>query len=124
MNCASRFDKIADQDSSAARPDETSGAKEMKATINHCLIDYTDHGGGEPLIFLHAFPLNQTMWEGQVADLSAHCRIVTVDLRGFGGSDVLEPLCAMDQMASDVRGLMSALKIERTTLVGLSMGGY
>lgn len=96
----------------------------MKATINHLNINYRDQGSGEPVIFLHAFPLNQTMWDEQMAALSHHCRTITLDLRGFGGSDVTEAPATMEQMAADVRGLMSALDVERATLVGLSMGGY
>src|ERR1700754_2860763 len=96
----------------------------MKATINHLNIDYRDQGSGEPVIFIHAFPLGQTMWEEQLAALKYHCRAVTLDLRGFGGSGVPDQPCAMEQMATDVRGLMATLDIERATLVGLSMGGY
>jgi 3-oxoadipate enol-lactonase len=96
----------------------------MKATIHHLNIDYRDQGSGEPVIFIHAFPLNQTMWNDQLTALSHYCRTITLDLRGFGGSDVPDGPYAMEQMAADVRGLMSALNIERATLVGLSMGGY
>ncbi|MFL6275981.1 MAG: alpha/beta fold hydrolase [Blastocatellia bacterium] len=96
----------------------------MKATINHLNLEYRDQGSGEPVIFIHAFPLNQTMWDEQVAALSHRCRTITLDLRGFGGSDVADGPSMMEQMAADVRGLMAALEIERATLVGLSMGGY
>lgn len=96
----------------------------MKATIHHLNIDYRDQGSGEAVIFIHAFPLNQTMWDEQLAALQPHSRVITLDLRGFGGSDVSAAPCTMEQMAADVRGLMSGLDIERATLVGLSMGGY
>jgi 3-oxoadipate enol-lactonase len=96
----------------------------MKVTINHINIDYRDQGSGEPVIFIHAFPLNQTMWDEQLAALRHHCRAITLDLRGFGGSDVPDGPSEMEQMAVDVRSLMSSLDIERATLVGLSMGGY
>jgi 3-oxoadipate enol-lactonase len=96
----------------------------MRATINHLNLEYRDQGSGEPVIFIHAFPLNQTMWDEQVAALSHRCRTITLDLRGFGGSDVADGPSMMEQMAADVRGLMAALEIERATLVGLSMGGY
>lgn len=96
----------------------------MNATINHLNINYRDQGSGEPVIFIHAFPLNQTMWDDQLTALSHHCRTITLDLRGFGGSDVPDGPYAMEQMAADVRGLMAALDIDRATLVGLSMGGY
>jgi 3-oxoadipate enol-lactonase len=87
-------------------------------------IDYRDRGAGVPVIFIHAFPLNQTMWDDQLAALHNHCRIITLDLRGFGQSDAPQGPYLMDQMAADVRGLMSVLGIDRAVLVGLSMGGY
>jgi 3-oxoadipate enol-lactonase len=96
----------------------------MKATIHHLNINYRDQGSDTPVIFIHAFPLNQTMWDEQVAALSHHCRTITLDLRGFGGSLVTDGPSAMEQMAADVRGLMSLLEIDRAVLVGLSMGGY
>jgi pimeloyl-ACP methyl ester carboxylesterase len=96
----------------------------MKAHVNGINIDYRDEGEGLPVVFIHAFPLNQTMWDDQVAALKKICRCITVDLRGFGGSDVPDGPYSMDQMAEDVRALMSRLEIDRAVLVGLSMGGY
>src|SRR5437588_9812087 len=92
--------------------------------INGISITYRDEGVGLPLIFLHAFPLNQTMWDDQVSELRNHCRVVTLDLRGFSLSSAPPGPYSMDQMAGDVRGLMSVLDIEKAVLVGLSMGGY
>jgi 3-oxoadipate enol-lactonase len=101
----------------------------MKIEINKTSFGYRDEGSGIPVIFIHAFPLNQTMWDEQVAALKNHCRVITLDLPGFGESDVpdgryTDGSYTMDQMASDVRGLMSALDIDRAVLAGLSMGGY
>jgi pimeloyl-ACP methyl ester carboxylesterase len=91
---------------------------------NGIQIDYRDTGSGLPVIFIHAFPLNQTMWDKQLVALQTDCRVITMDLRGFGHSDAPQGPCLMDQMAADVRGVMSGLNIERAVLVGLSMGGY
>lgn len=96
----------------------------MKIKIHDASIDYRDEGAGSPVLFIHAFPLNQTMWDEQIEALRNHCRVITMDLRGFGNSDVADGVSSMDQMAADARALMSALDIDRATLVGLSMGGY
>ncbi len=96
----------------------------MKTRINGIDIDYRDQGEGLPVVFIHAFPLNQTMWDEQITALRGRCRAITLDLRGFGHSDVPAGPYTMDQMAADVRGLMAALEIDRAVLVGLSMGGY
>jgi 3-oxoadipate enol-lactonase len=96
----------------------------MKTEINGITIAYSDEGAGLPVVFIHAFPLDKTMWDDQMAVLRNHCRTITFDLRGFGDSDVPDGPYTMDQMAADVRGLMSRLDIERAVIVGLSMGGY
>ena len=96
----------------------------MKTTVNGASIDYRDEGTGLPIVFIHAFPLNQTMWDEQVAALKNRYRTITLDLRGFGHSDAPPGPYLMDQMASDVRGLLSLLNIDQAVLVGLSMGGY
>jgi len=96
----------------------------MKAEINGINIGYSDEGAGEPVIFIHAFPLGQAMWDKQVAAIKDRYRAITIDLRGFGDSDAPEGVYEISQMADDVRELMRRLSIEKATLVGISMGGY
>ncbi|MFY9609092.1 MAG: alpha/beta fold hydrolase [Blastocatellia bacterium] len=96
----------------------------MKVEVNGINIDCRDEGEGLPVILIHAFPLNQTMWDDQMAALRKVCRAITLDLRGFGRSGFADSPHSIEQMASDVRGLMKALGIDRAVLVGLSMGGY
>jgi len=87
-------------------------------------IDYRDEGTGLPIVFFHAFALNQTMWDEQAGALRNRFRVITLDLRGFGGSAVQNDLSTMPEMAADARELLSALAIEKAIIVGLSMGGY
>lgn len=96
----------------------------MQVEINGITIDYTDQGSGLPVIFIHAFPLNKSMWDEQIEAVGDSYRSIALDLRGHGHSTVAPGPYAMEQMASDIRGLMSALSIEKAVLVGLSMGGY
>ena len=96
----------------------------MKTTVNGIQINYRDSGRGLPVVFIHAFPLNQSMWDEQVEALSGICRTITLDLRGFGQSDAPRGPYWMAQMACDVRGLMPVLEIEKPVVIGLSMGGY
>ena len=96
----------------------------MKVRVNDVNLAYSDEGQGAPIIFLHAFPLNRTTWEPQVADLSDRYRVVTIDLRGHGESDAPAWRYTLDLFAEDVNGLLEQLGIPRATFVGLSMGGY
>jgi len=64
----------------------------MKAQVNGITIAYSDRGIGLPIVFLHAFPLNRTMWAPQEEALSSQFRVITIDLRGHGASDAPPPL--------------------------------
>jgi 3-oxoadipate enol-lactonase len=96
----------------------------VKVQVNGVTLAYSDRGAGLPLVFLHAFPLNRSMWTAQEQALSSQFRIVTVDLRGHGESDAPLWRYTLDQAADDVRALMDHVSIRQAVLVGLSMGGY
>ncbi len=87
-------------------------------------ICYRDEGSGQPLVFLHAFPLDQTMWDDQVSHFSASYRVITLDWRGFGKSSLGEGPSTMAAFASDLTALLDFLRIESAVICGLSMGGY
>ena len=95
----------------------------MIALVGDAEIAFDDVGSGLPVVFLHGFPLNRTMWEPQVSALVADCRCIPIDLRGFGESSVVGPY-SIDGFADDVAGVLDTLQIERGVIVGLSMGGY
>ena len=85
-----------------------------------------DRGSGKPLLLVHGFPLNHTMWAGQIDVISTQYRVIAPDLRGFGRSDSRpEEKVTMDQFADDLAALLDALEIhEPIVFCGLSMGGY
>ncbi len=95
-----------------------------RVTVNGIELAYRDEGAGDPIVFLHAFPLNQTMWDEQVERLCANYRVVTFDWRGFGESALGEGRTMLGQFADDLAGLLNELGIDRATVCGLSMGGY
>lgn len=81
-------------------------------------------GAGPALVLLHAFPLTSAMWRAQRNDLAAGWRVVTPDLRGFGGSPPGSDPPSLDHVADDVAALLDRLGLDRVVLGGLSMGGY
>ncbi|WP_033424361.1 alpha/beta fold hydrolase [Actinomadura flavalba] len=83
-----------------------------------------DVGTGPPLLLLHAFPLSSAMWLAQREGLAARFRVVTPDLRGFGGSRLGDDEPSVDLMADDVALLLRRLGIARAVIGGVSMGGY
>jgi 3-oxoadipate enol-lactonase len=98
----------------------------LKIRINGADIAYDDHGIGQPIIFLHAFPLNRSMWQGQITALlnEQRFRLIALDWRGFGESESNTTVTSMELLADDVAALMDALGTQRAILCGLSMGGY
>jgi pimeloyl-ACP methyl ester carboxylesterase len=82
-------------------------------------------GSGPPLLLVHGFPLDHTMWQGQIGSLSGHFQVIAPDLRGFGQSSVTPGLVTMQRMADDLAEMLAALEIaEPVVFCGLSMGGY
>ncbi len=81
-------------------------------------------GDGLPVVLLHAFPLSSAMWLEQRNDLADACRVITPDLRGFGGSQLGSDEPSLDLMADDVAALLDRLDLPQVVLGGLSMGGY
>ncbi|WP_268958735.1 alpha/beta fold hydrolase [Nonomuraea aridisoli] len=75
-------------------------------------------------MLLHAFPLSSAMWLAQREGLAKVCRVITPDLRGFGGSRLGDDEPSIESMADDVAELLDAEGIDKAVVGGLSMGGY
>lgn len=76
------------------------------------------------LVLIHAFPLDRAMWQPQLAGWSNRLAVATLDLPGFGGSQLPAQGCSIDQMAYSVASALDQLHIDRAVVGGLSMGGY
>ena len=87
-------------------------------------LAYEEHGNGTPVILVHGFPFNRSIWYPIVPNLEQKARLILPDLRGHGQSPVPEGVYSMRLMAEDLRALMDSLQIEKAVLAGHSMGGY
>lgn len=92
--------------------------------IDDLQLAYTDAGSGAPVVLIHGYPFNRSLWNEQVEALSGKYRVVAPDLRGFGESDSSSGPVTMNRMAQDVAQLMDQLDIPQAVIGGLSMGGY
>ena len=86
-------------------------------------LAYDDVGTGLPLLFIHGWPHNRSLWAAQLSGLPTHARCVAPDLRGFGGSSVSAPY-SINQYADDLAAFLGVLGIDRAVVCGVSMGGY
>jgi 3-oxoadipate enol-lactonase len=90
------------------------------------IMSYREFGeeSGDPLVLLHAFPLDSRMFEPQTKALAGLRRLITPDYPGFGRSPRAPAQPDVRYYAEGVRGLLDRLGLERVVLGGVSMGGY
>ena len=88
-------------------------------------LDVRDSGTGPPVLLLHGWPDTQEVWRNQVPTLLAGgYRVITADLRGFGGSSRPTAVDAYTApaMVGDVIGVLDHLAVDRAHLVGHDWG--
>ena len=89
-------------------------------------IHYEVHGAGPPLLLTHGYSSTSGMWQGQIAALSKHHKLVLWDMRGHGQSDYPEAGSAYSEALTvgDMAALLDAVGAEKAIVGGLSLGGY
>lgn len=103
---------------------ETKGYN-LTINVNNLNLSYDDIGDGSiPIIFLHGYPFDKTMWKGQLDFLKSSYRVIACDIRGFGKSTDEESTLSIDLFGNDLIQFMDNLNIEKAIVCGLSMGGY
>jgi pimeloyl-ACP methyl ester carboxylesterase len=94
-------------------------------SVHNASFHVVDEGSGPPLLLVHGFPLDHTMWRHQIARFAATHRVIAPDLRGFGQSALSPGVVTMKQFADDLAGILPAIGENRPVILcGLSMGGY
>lgn len=78
--------------------------------------------GAPALVLLHALGTSLTLWDGVVARLPRH-RLLRLDLRGHGQSDVPPAPYAMGALVRDVERLIEHFGLTETVVAGVSLGG-
>ncbi|WP_454689866.1 alpha/beta fold hydrolase [Achromobacter aloeverae] len=97
----------------------------MNLLVDGHSIAYSDDGQGTPLVLLHAFAADRTLWQPQIQALSPRWRVIAVDLRGFGASGRTNGAAVdVDRYADDVAALLRQAGIGQAVVGGISLGGY
>lgn len=77
------------------------------------------------LVLLHAFPLDRSMWDRELAALAdAASPIIATSFPGFGHTELPSGQPTLDEYADRVIAAMDAVGLEKAAIAGLSMGGY
>ncbi len=97
----------------------------LTTPLHHFDLSYNDVGEGTiPIIFLHGYPFDKTMWDGQLDALKASYHVIACDIRGFGKSTDEQSPLSMELFADDLIQFMNQLSISKAIICGLSMGGF
>ncbi len=86
-------------------------------------LRYLDTGDGDPIILVHGLGERIEGWKFQTYEFSKHFRVLALDLRGFGESEIPAEFTGAEDFARDIFNLMEHVGIEKAHLLGLSMGG-
>lgn len=97
----------------------------LSIPVNNFHLSYDDVGEGDiPVIFLHGFPFDKTMWQTQLDFLKSSQRLIACDIRGFGKSKDEDSTLSINMFADDLIDFMDKLSISKAIICGLSMGGF
>lgn len=98
---------------------------EILIHVNEISVCYDDLGQAPiPIIFIHGFPFDKTMWQPQLDFFKSSQRVIAYDIRGFGKSTSDNETASMNLYADDLIKFMDLLEIDKAIVCGLSMGGY
>ena len=86
-------------------------------------VAYSITGNGFPLVFVHGFCEDRSMWDDFIMLFSLKYTVITVDVGGFGESELPNNL-SISTMAMQINTVLEIENIERCIMIGHSMGGY
>lgn len=95
----------------------------MQIIVGEINVNHELDGQGDCLVLIHGFSDNLGMWYNQVPEFSKHYQVLTYDFRGHGRTRIPEGEISMEMHVDDLSGLLKTLEIERTAVLGYSMGG-
>ena len=97
-----------------------------QANANGIKLYYTEAGSGDPIIFAHEFAGDFRSWEQQVRYFSRRYRCIAYNARGYPPSQIPESVDQYSQQhaSDDIAGLLQHLQINKTHIVGSSMGSF
>lgn len=95
----------------------------MKIIVQNMATEYRDEGSGPAMLFLHGWQDNLHTFDSLVPLLSGDCRIVRLDLPGFGQSEAPRTAWHIDDYAGFVAEFIKKTGISVDVLIGHSLGG-
>lgn len=88
------------------------------------MLHYEIIGEGEPLVLLHGFLEDPSMYDSVKSDCAKKRKLILIDLPGHGKSQHIQQWNGMEQMAAMVWDVLEHLNLEGIHIIGHSLGGY
>jgi len=106
-----------------AQSNSSSQVKSGYAPVNGLKMYYEVHGTGEPLVLIHGGVVGITMFGPNVDALAKKRQVIAVELQGHGHTADIDRPMTFEAMADDIAELIRYMKLERTDVMGYSLGG-
>jgi len=97
--------------------------KSKLARVNGIELGYQEFGTGKPLVLLHGGFGSLEMFGPNVQLLAAGHRVIGVDLQSHGRSPAADRPMKFEAMGDDIAALIKSLGLQRTAVMGFSLGG-
>lgn len=117
-------------DTYMANLNETSSASNEdvpteKVRVGDIEIAYKMFGNGEPVLLVNGASAGIEGWDpSTLRSLSSNHTVIVFDGRGVGNTSMGAKPLSIQQLANDIAGLLDALKIQKASVLGYSLGGH
>lgn len=98
--------------------------KESSIVLNGVPVYYRIEGNGLPVVLVHGFSEDGTVWDNQIAALKDKFQFIIPDLPGSGKSPINDTQWSMEYFADCIRLIIDQEQFETVSMIGHSMGGY
>jgi 3-oxoadipate enol-lactonase len=95
----------------------------VKLKANEIELYYNEEGKGSPIVFIHGWMDDHSMWNYQIDFFSKNYRVIAYDQRGHGRSDKPQNGYSIKTLSDDLNNFTQKLNVGKFTLVGHSLGG-
>jgi len=96
----------------------------MNKTINGISVNLFGNENNQPVIFIHGFPFDHSMWNNQIEALKENFFCIAYDVRGLGESVIGDGQYTLEMYVDDLFDIIDELRLKEPFICGLSMGGY
>ena len=96
----------------------------MNRIIDGINISLQGNQENQPLLFIHGFPFDHTLWDEIIGKLESKYYCISYDIRGLGNSEQRSGQYTMESFVDDLELIITKLELKDVIICGFSMGGY